>query len=103
MRTNGSSFKIRDGQDPISQGDLIIINLSPEKVATIEDKDLEEIYLQFEGIVGKPYDGSYNHISKANLHLGSGIANKSSKVANVAISGARATPLQSQSRESLAL
>lgn len=97
MRTNGSSFKIEDGQDPISRGDLIIMNLSPEKVTTIDDKDLNEIYLRFERTVGKPYDGSYNHIRKANLHLGSGIANASSKAVNVAISGAEAAPLQDKS------
>jgi len=103
MRTNGSSFKIEEGQDPISRGDLIIMNLSPEKVARIDDKDLKEIYLYFEGIVGRPYDGSYNHIHKANLHLSSGITNASSKVANVAISSAKATPLQGKSLELFAL
>ena len=77
-RTNGEKFKIADGKDPISRCDLVVVNISNQEV-TLDDEDLRKIYMDFEKKVGAPFDGSYNHISKANLHLSLGIRNVSSK------------------------
>jgi len=79
MRTNGSEFKIPDDGEVKSQGDLVIINLDKSQRIELNDDDLHGIYMDFEAKCGAPFDGSYNHIRRANLHLGDGIKNVSSK------------------------
>lgn len=68
-RTNGLDFKIKDGEKPRSRCDLIILNIGRDPV----ELDLHDVYMDFEKKVGAPHDGSYNHIRKAELHLGAGI------------------------------
>ncbi len=78
-RTNGRDFKIANDAPPRCQCDLIILNVDDANPFTIDDEDLHKIYMEFERIVGAPYDGSYSHISKANLYLSGQIVNLSSK------------------------
>ncbi len=81
VRTNGSEFKIPDNGEIKSSCDLVVVNLDKSQVVQINDDDLHAIYMAFEDRFGAPYDGSYNHIRKANLHLGEKIENVSSKEA----------------------